>query len=43
LLEATRALMAERLKLSPTELDSVLRLIESRMSVDALEVNPDRK
>jgi RNA polymerase sigma-70 factor (ECF subfamily) len=43
LLEATRALMAERLKLSPPELDSVLRLIESRMSVDALEVNPDRK
>lgn len=37
LLEATRRLMAERLKLSPAELDSVLRLIESRLSVDSLE------
>lgn len=36
LLSATRRLMSERLALSPTELDSVLRLIESRLSVDGL-------
>lgn len=36
LLEATRTLMGERLRLSPRELDSVMRLIESRLSVDAL-------
>jgi RNA polymerase sigma-70 factor (ECF subfamily) len=38
LLEATRACMAEKLKLSRPELDSVLRLIESRLSVEALRV-----
>jgi RNA polymerase sigma-70 factor (ECF subfamily) len=37
LLEQTRSLMTERLKLTPAELDSVLRLIESRLSVDALQ------
>ncbi|MEW5740111.1 MAG: sigma-70 family RNA polymerase sigma factor [Myxococcota bacterium] len=36
LLDATRASMGEKLKLSPTELDSVLRLIESRLSVTGL-------
>jgi RNA polymerase sigma-70 factor, ECF subfamily len=36
LLESTRRLMGERLKLSPQELDSVLRLIESRLSIDSL-------
>jgi RNA polymerase sigma-70 factor (ECF subfamily) len=36
LLKATRKIMAERLRLNATELDSVLRLIESRLSVDAL-------
>lgn len=36
LLVATRRQMADTLKLTPTELDSVLRLIESRLSVDAL-------
>ncbi len=36
LLESTRRLMGERLKLSPRELDSVLRLIESRLSIDSL-------
>ncbi|GMU59994.1 MAG: hypothetical protein AMXMBFR34_17570 [Myxococcaceae bacterium] len=36
LLDATRACMGEKLKLSPAELDSVLRLIESRLSVTGL-------
>ncbi|MCC6336189.1 MAG: sigma-70 family RNA polymerase sigma factor [Myxococcales bacterium] len=36
LLDATRACMSEKLKLSSTELDSVLRLIESRLSVTGL-------
>lgn len=36
LLTATRAMMGARLRLTPTELDSVLRLIESRLSVDGL-------
>lgn len=36
LLTATRTLMADRLHLNRVELDSVLRLIESRLSVDAL-------
>jgi RNA polymerase sigma-70 factor len=36
LLAATRQTMASELKLSNTELDSVLRLIESRLSVDGL-------
>lgn len=36
LLDATRASMAERLRLTPGELDSVLRLIESRLSVEGL-------
>lgn len=36
LLTATRTIMAERLRLNAAELDSVLRLIESRLSVDAL-------
>lgn len=37
LLTATRELMGERLRLSPTELDSVLRLIESRLSLVGLD------
>lgn len=36
LLEATRATMKERLRLDTRELDSVLRLIESRLSTEAL-------
>lgn len=36
LLTATRSLMQERLKLTPRELESVLRLIESRLSIEAL-------
>jgi RNA polymerase sigma-70 factor (ECF subfamily) len=36
LLTATRTLMSERLRLDASELDSVLRLIESRLSIDAL-------
>ena len=35
-LKATRGALAARLKLTPAELDSVLRLIESRLSVEAL-------
>jgi RNA polymerase sigma-70 factor (ECF subfamily) len=35
-LEATRRLLGERLKLSPAELDSVLRLIESRLTIEPL-------
>ncbi len=38
LMRATRTLMKERLQLSPSELDSVLRLIESRLSMDSLAV-----
>jgi RNA polymerase sigma-70 factor (ECF subfamily) len=34
LMKATRRIMTERLSMSPAELDSVLRLIESRLSVD---------
>lgn len=37
-LKATRGALASRLKLTPTELDSVLRLIESRLSLDALRL-----
>lgn len=36
LLDATRKIMADELKLTTAELDSVLRLIESRLSVDGL-------
>jgi RNA polymerase sigma-70 factor (ECF subfamily) len=36
LLEATRRCMTEKLKLTPAELDSVLRLISSRLSVEGL-------
>ncbi len=36
LLTATRKMMTDKLRLNPSELDSVLRLIESRLSVDAL-------
>lgn len=36
LLTVTRTIMAYRLRLNTVELDSVLRLIESRLSVDAL-------
>lgn len=39
LLSATRGMMSERLRLSPAELDSVLRLIESRLSVDGLSAS----
>lgn len=35
-LATTRRLLGERLALSPAEVDSVLRLIESRLSVDGL-------
>ena len=35
-LKVTRDALASRLKLTPAELDSVLRLIESRLSVEAL-------
>ncbi|MBS1149532.1 MAG: DNA-directed polymerase sigma-70 factor [Myxococcaceae bacterium] len=34
LLAATRTIMSDRLRLNPSELDSVLRLIESRLSVE---------
>jgi RNA polymerase sigma-70 factor (ECF subfamily) len=37
-LHTTRDALSTRLKLTPTELDSVLRLIESRLSVDALKL-----
>jgi RNA polymerase sigma-70 factor (ECF subfamily) len=37
LLAATRRLMADRLRLNASELDSVLRLIESRMSMVSLQ------
>ena len=36
LLTATRTRLAERLKVSETELESIMRLIESRLSADAL-------
>jgi RNA polymerase sigma-70 factor (ECF subfamily) len=36
LMTATLALMKERLSLTPAELESVLRLIESRLSIDSL-------
>ena len=36
LLEATRAVLAARLKVTKVELESILRLIESRLSADAL-------
>jgi len=36
LMTSTLALMKERLSLTPAELDSVLRLIESRLSIDGL-------
>lgn len=36
LLTTTRGLMAQRMKLTPVELESVLRLIASRLSVDGL-------
>ena len=36
LLSGTRTFMGEKLKLAPAELDSVLRLIESRLSVEGL-------
>lgn len=37
-LRATRDALGSKLKLSTTELDSVLRLIESRLSIDALKL-----
>lgn len=39
LMTTTLALMKERLSLTPAELDSVLRLIESRLSIDSLTVS----
>ncbi len=37
-LRATREALGSKLKLTPAELDSVLRLIESRLSIDALKL-----
>jgi RNA polymerase sigma-70 factor (ECF subfamily) len=40
-LEATRQVMSDRLGLSPSELDSVLRLIQSQLPVDGLTADVD--
>jgi RNA polymerase sigma-70 factor (ECF subfamily) len=41
-LDATRRHMCGRLQLTPAELDSVLRLIESRLTIDTLSRGPER-